>query len=76
MIQLFNNIILRHLPQIQNNSFRLTPVGVEHLIALLIPQCFQILLSPRMFPAWDFVVGIFARKPRLNIGRVLSTSSC
>ena len=26
------------------------PVGVEHLIALLTHQCFQIPLTPRMFP--------------------------
>ena len=51
-------------------------VGVEHLIALLTPQCFQVLLMPRMFPVWDFVVGIFARKALLNSGRVLSTLSC
>ena len=51
-------------------------VGVEHLIALLTPQCFQIPLMPRMFPVWDFVVGIFARKALLNSGRVLSTLSC
>ena len=53
-----------------------TPVGVEHLIALLTPQCFQIPLTPRMFPVWDFVVGIFAQKSLLNSGRVLSTLSC
>ena len=51
-------------------------VGVEHLIALLTPQCFQILLTPRMFPVWNFVVGIFARKALHNMGRVLSTLSC
>ena len=27
-----------------------------------------------MFPVWDFVVGIFARKSLLNMSRVLSTS--
>ena len=52
------------------------PVGMEHLIALLTPQCFQIPLTPRMFPIWDFVVGIFARKTLLNSGRVLSILSC
>ena len=51
------------------------PVGEEHMIALLTPQCFQIPLTPRMFPVWDFVVGIFARKALLNSGRVLSTLS-
>ena len=57
------------------NNFYLNtlPVGVEHLIALLTPQCFQIPLTPRMFPAWDFMVGIFARKALLNVGRVFPT---
>ena len=32
-----------------------------------------LLLVPRMFLVWDFVVGIFARKAMLNIGWVLST---
>ena len=49
-----------------------TPVGMEHPIALLTPQCFQILLMSRMFPVWDFV----ACKALLNMGRVLSTISC
>ena len=31
-------------------------------VALLTFQCFQILLTPRMFRVWEFVVGIFARK--------------
>ena len=53
-----------------------TPVGVEHLIALLTLQCFQIPLTPRVFPVWDFVVGIFALKALLNLGRVLSTPNC
>ena len=44
------------------------PVGVEHLIALLTPQCFQFPLTPRMSPVYDFVVGIFARKALLNMG--------
>ena len=52
------------------------PVGVEHLIALQTPQCFQILLMPRMFPVWDFVVGILARKAMLHMGWVLSIPSC
>ena len=54
----------------------LLPVGVEHLIALLTPQRFQIPLTPRMFPVWDFVVRIFARKALLNMGRVLLNLSC
>ena len=53
-----------------------TPVGVEHLIALLTPQRFQIPLIPRMFPIWDFMVGIFARKALLNMGWVLSILCC
>ena len=36
----------------------------------------RIPLTPRMFPVWDFVVGIFARKALLNMGRVLSNLSC
>ena len=32
----------------------------KHLITLLTPQCFQIPLTPTIFPVWDFVVGIFA----------------
>ena len=46
----------------------LTPVNVDHLIALLISQCFQILLAPRMYPGWDFVVGIIDRKDMLHMG--------
>ena len=52
------------------------PVCMEHLIALPTSLCIKILLKPRMFPVWDFVVGIFARKALLNSGRVLSTLSC
>ena len=33
-------------------------------------------VTPRIFPVWDFVVGIFARKALLNSGRVFSTLSC
>ena len=50
--------------------------SVEHLIALLTSQCFQILLTPRIFSVWDYVVGIFARKALLNMDRELSTLSC
>ena len=49
------------------------PVGVEHLIAFLTPQRFQIPLTPRMFPVWNFVVEIFVRKALPNMGWVLST---
>ena len=48
------------------------PVSVKHLIALMTFQCFQILLMPRIFPFWDFVVGIFARKAMLNMCWILS----
>ena len=34
---------------------------------LLTFQRFQILLPPKMFPVWDFVVGIFAQKAMLKI---------
>ena len=50
----------------QSYALRHASVGVEHLIALLTLQCFQIPLTPRMFPVWDFMVGIFARKALLN----------
>ena len=40
-----------------------------------VTDSFQIPLTPRMFPVWDFLVGIFARKVLLNMGRVLSTLS-
>ena len=49
--------------------------GVEHLIVLMAPQCFQISWTPRISPVWDFVVGIFAHKAVLDMGRVLSTLS-
>ena len=55
---------------------KVLPVSVEHVIALLAFQRFQILLTPRMFPVWDFVGGIFARKDMLYIGWVLLTLSC
>ena len=32
--------------------------------------------TPRMYPVWDFVVGIFARKAMFNMGWVLSILSC
>ena len=51
-------------------------IGVEHLIALLTPQCFQIPLTPRMSLVWDFVVGTFVKKALLNMDRVPSTLSC
>ena len=53
-----------------------TPVGVEHMIVLLTPQCIQILLTPRMFPVQDFVVGTLARIAVLNMGWVHSILSC
>ena len=31
-------------------------------------QCFQIPLVPRIFPVWDFAVGIFTRIDILNMG--------
>ena len=65
-------LIVIHL----NTGKKVLPVSAEHLIALLTSQSFQILLTARMFPVWDFVVGIFARKALLNSGRVLSTLSC
>ena len=52
------------------------PVSIEHLIALLISERFQILLTPRMFPVRDIVVRIFAWKAMLNMGWVLSILSC
>ena len=57
-------------------SICVNTVGVEHLIALLTPQFFQIPLTLRMFPVWDFVIGIFARKALLNMGRLLSALIC
>ena len=33
-------------------------------------------LTPKMFPVWNFVVGIFARKAMLNMDWVFSTFSC
>ena len=47
----------------QNFSHRkhFKSASIEHLmIVLLTLQCFQIPLVPKMFPVWDFVVGIFA----------------
>ena len=43
-------------------NFLILPVSVENLIALITFQCFQILLTPRIFPVWDLVVDIFPRK--------------
>ena len=37
---------------------------------------FQILLTPRMFLVWDFLVGIFALKAMRTMGQVLLTISC
>ena len=72
-------LFLMLFPSIFSNETKINrsfPVGVEHLITLLTPKCFQTPLTPRMFPVWDFVVGIFARKALLNMRRVLSTFSC
>ena len=33
-------------------------------------------VTPRMFPIWDFVVGISTRKAIFNMDWVLSTISC
>ena len=45
------------------------------LIALLFFKRFQIPLVPRIFPIWDFMVGMFARKIMLNMDWVLSIVS-
>ena len=63
-------------PQIFLITNSLWPVSVEHLIALLTSQYFQILLAPRLLPVQDFVVGIFAWKAMLNVSCVLSTLRC
>ena len=47
-----------------------------NLIALLNFHRFQILLTPRKFPVWNFVVWISARKAMLYMGWVLSIFSC
>ena len=45
--------------------------SVDHLITLLTLKYFSIPLIPGMFPVWDFVVEIFARRTILNIGLLL-----
>ena len=50
--------------------------NVEYLIALLAFQCFQISLAFKMFPVWDFLVGIFPQKAIINISQILLTLSC
>ena len=55
---------------------KLEIVNMEYLIALPTFLLFQIPLAPRMFPVWDFVVGIFIQKSMLNMNWVLSTLSC
>ena len=42
--------------------------NMEHLIILVTSQRYKIMLTPRMFPVWDFVVGIFTRKAMFNMG--------
>ena len=49
---------------------------IRHLIALLTFERFQIQQMPRMFPVWDFVVGIFVQKVVLHFGWVLTILSC
>ena len=70
-LDIFYGILL----YLHRNALHL-PVGVEHLIVLLTPHCIQIPLMLRMFPVWDFVVGIFAQKALLNMGLVLPILSC
>ena len=57
-------------------EFKEILVSVEHLITLLTSHCFQIPLTPRMFPVWDFVVRVFARKAMLNMGWVITIFNC
>ena len=52
----------------------LTQVSLDHLIALLTFNHFQIPLVPIMFPVWNFV--IYDRKVKLNVSILLSTLSC
>ena len=37
------------------------------MIAILTFQCFQIPLAPRIFPIWNFLVELLARKTMLNL---------
>ena len=43
--------------------------------ALLTPQWFQTSLTPRIFPVWDFVVGIFTWKALLEYINILKNIS-
>ena len=51
----------------KQNQRQVLKVNVELLIALVTFQRFQILLTPEMFPDWDFVV----RKAILHLDEVL-----
>ena len=55
--------------------FTVCGVPTEQLKANRDCMILLILLTPRMFPVWDFVVGIFAWKAMLHMGRVLSLLS-
>ena len=52
------------------------PVSMEHMIVLLAFQCFQIPLSSRPFPVWDFDVGVFSQKTTFNMRCIISTLRC
>ena len=39
-------------------------------------QYFQIKLVLRIFPVWDFIIGIFTQKTKVNVVFLLSTLIC
>ena len=47
-------------------------ISLQNLISVTDFSVLKIPLMPRMFLVWDFVVGIFAQKVMLNMGRVPS----
>ena len=52
---------------IPNDSYLASQRGASDSFAY-----FLLLSNSRLFPVWDFVVGIFARKAMLSMGWVLS----
>ena len=72
----FSRYFIKFFHHSHENIFFSIEIILEHMISLLTIQHFKILLMPRIFPVWDFMVGIFAQKAMLNIGWVLSILSC
>ena len=70
----FDTISLAH-NDLKVKLSKIMLVSMEHLIALLTFQCYQIPLAPRMFSDWNLEVRIFAQNTELNMNWLLPSFS-